>query len=52
MRNPLYEQNVPIEKIQNILGHSSPTITKLISVGATRQTQRSATDRLGYLFDG
>ncbi|WP_372495080.1 tyrosine-type recombinase/integrase [Micromonospora phytophila] len=26
----LYEQGVPIEKIQDILGHSSPTITKLI----------------------
>jgi integrase len=32
----LYEQGVSIEKIQDILGHSSPTITKLIYVEVTR----------------
>jgi integrase len=32
----LYEQRVPIEKIQDVLGHSSPTITKLICVDVTR----------------
>lgn len=47
----LYEQGVPIEKIQDVLGHSSPTITKLIYVEVTRQAQRSTTDKLGYLFD-
>jgi integrase len=48
----LYEQGVSIEKIQDVLGHSSPTITKLIYVEATRQAQKSTTDKLGYLFDG
>lgn len=47
----LYEQGVPIEKIQDVLGHSSPTITKLIYVEVTRQAQRSTTDKLVYLFD-
>jgi integrase len=47
----LYEQGVPIEKIQDVLGHSSPTITKLIYVEVTRASQRSTTDKLGYLFD-
>lgn len=47
----LYEQGVPIEKIQDILGHSSPSITKLIYVEVTRRSQRSATDKLGYLFE-
>ena len=47
----LDEQGVPIEKIQDVLGHSSPTITKLIYVEVTRQAQRSTTDKLGYLFD-
>ncbi|WP_319461659.1 site-specific integrase [Micromonospora sp. RTP1Z1] len=48
----LYEQGVPIEKIQDILDHSSPTITKLIYVEVTRQSQRSSVDKLGFLFDG
>ena len=47
----LYEQGVPIEKIQDILGHSSPAITKLIYVEVTRQSQRSSVDKLGFLFD-
>ncbi|MFG3708523.1 tyrosine-type recombinase/integrase [Micromonospora sp. NPDC047670] len=47
----LYERGVPIEKIQDVLGHSSPTITKLICVEVTRRPQRSTTDKLGYLFD-
>jgi integrase len=47
----LYDQGVPIEKIQDVLGHSSPTITKTIYVGATRKVQRDAVERLGYLFD-
>ncbi|BFU46698.1 tyrosine-type recombinase/integrase [Krasilnikovia sp. MM14-A1004] len=48
----LYEQGVEIERIQDVLGRSSPTITKLIYVDATRQAQRSTTDKLGYLFEG
>ncbi|MFI1192234.1 hypothetical protein ACH4T9_03005 [Micromonospora sp. NPDC020750] len=41
----------PQGMIQDVQGHSSPTITKLIDVEVTRQTQRSTTDELGYLFD-
>ncbi|WP_312877379.1 tyrosine-type recombinase/integrase [Micromonospora profundi] len=44
----LYEQGVPIERIQDVPGHSSPAITKLIYVEVTRQAQRSTTDKLGY----
>jgi integrase len=47
----LYEQGVDINKIQDILGHSSPTITKLIYVEVTREGQRDAANKLGYLFD-
>ncbi|WP_159451087.1 hypothetical protein [Micromonospora cremea] len=42
---------MPIEKIQDILGHSSPTITKLIYVEVTRQSQRSSVDKLGFLVE-
>jgi integrase len=47
----LYEQGVPIENIQDVLGHSSPTITKLIYVEVTERVQRGAVDRLDYLFE-
>ncbi|SCL20800.1 Phage integrase family [Micromonospora rhizosphaerae] len=47
----LYEQGVPIEKIQDILGHSFPNITKVIYVEVTRQSQRPSVDKLGFLFD-
>ncbi|MBB5871152.1 integrase [Allocatelliglobosispora scoriae] len=47
----LYDQGVPIENIQDVLGHSSPTITKTIYVEATRKIQRDAVDRLDFLFD-
>jgi integrase len=46
-----YDQGVPIENIQDVLGHSSPTVTKTIYVEATRRVQRDAVDRLGFLFD-
>jgi integrase len=47
----LYDQGVSIENIQDVLGHSSPTITKTIYVDATRKVQRNAVDKLGFLFD-
>lgn len=47
----LYEQGVEIDKIQDILGHSSSTITKLIYVEVTKQSQRTTADKLNYLFD-
>ena len=48
----LYEQGVPLENIQDVLGHSSPVVTKTIYVEVTRKVQRSAVDQLAYLFDG
>jgi integrase len=45
------DQGVPIEQIQDVLGHSSPTVTKTIYVESTRKIQRDAIDRLGFLFD-
>jgi len=47
----LYDEGVTIENIQDVLGHSSPTITKTIYVEVTRKVQRGAVDRLGYLFE-
>jgi integrase len=37
----LYEQGVSIERIQDVLGHSSPTVTKSIYVEVTRRTSRT-----------
>jgi integrase len=42
---------VPIENIQDVLGHSSPAVTKTIYVEATRRVQREAVERLGFLLD-
>jgi integrase len=47
----MYDQGVPLEQIQDVLGHSSPTVTKTIYVGATRKVQQGAVERLGFLFD-
>jgi integrase len=47
----LYDQGAQIEHIQDVLGHSSPTVTKTIYVESTRKIQRDAVDRLGFLFD-
>lgn len=46
-----YDPGVPLERIQDVLGHSSPTVTKSIYVEATRRVQQDAVDRLGFLFD-
>lgn len=48
----LYELGVPIENIQDVLGHSTPVITKLLYVDGTEKMQRAAADRLGSLFEG
>ncbi|GAA4215509.1 hypothetical protein GCM10022220_44130 [Actinocatenispora rupis] len=42
---------MPIENIQDVLGHSSPTITKTIYVDVSRRVQRGAVDKLGHLFE-
>ncbi|WP_200215064.1 tyrosine-type recombinase/integrase [Micromonospora coerulea] len=47
----LYDQGVPLERIQDVLGHSSPTVTKSIYVEATCRVQQDSVDRLGFLFD-
>jgi integrase len=46
----LYELGVPIENIQDVLGHSTPVITKLLYVDGSEKVQRGAADRLGELF--
>jgi integrase len=46
----LYELGVPIENIQDVLGHSRPVITKLLYVDGSEKVQRGAADRLGELF--
>jgi integrase len=46
-----YDQGVSIEHIQNALGHSSPTITKMIYVDATRKVQEMRVNKLGFPFD-
>jgi hypothetical protein len=43
---------VPIENIQDVLGHSTLGITKLLYVDGTEKMQRAAADRLGSLFEG
>jgi hypothetical protein len=48
---PVYDQGVSIENIQDVLGHSSPTITKTIYADATCEVQRDAVDRRGFLIN-
>ena len=48
----LYELGVSIEQIQDVLGHSTPVITKLLCVDGSEKVQRGAADRLGELFGG
>jgi integrase len=47
----LYEQGVRIENIQDVLGHSFPTITKTMYVDPTDEVRREAVEKLGFLFD-
>jgi integrase len=42
---------VSVDNIQDVLGHSSPTITKMIYIEVSREVQRGAVDRLGHLFE-
>jgi integrase len=43
---------VPLEQIQDILGHEDPRTTKTIYVDIAENLQRDAVDRLGFLFEG
>jgi integrase len=38
-------------QIQDILGHESPTTTKMIYVDVAEEIQRDAMDRLNFLFE-
>lgn len=46
----LYELGVPIENIQDVLGHSTPVSTKTLYVDGSEKVRRAAADRLGTLF--
>ena len=50
MRDDAVRAGVPIENIQDVLGHSTPVITKLLYVDGSEKVQRGAADRLGELF--
>jgi hypothetical protein len=43
---------VPLEQIQDILGHEDPRTTKTTYVDIAENLQRDAVDRLGFLFQG
>jgi integrase len=48
----LWSQGVPLDQIQDILGHEDPRTTKTIYVDIAENLQRDAVDRLGFLFEG
>ena len=47
----LYSLRVPLDQIQDILGHGSPVTTKLIYVDVAEGMHRDALDQLGALFE-
>ena len=47
----LWSQGVPLEQIQDILGHEDPRTTKTIYVDVAEDLQRGAVDKLGFLFE-
>jgi integrase len=47
----LWSQGVPLEPIQDILGHEDPRTTKTIYVDVAEELQRGAVDKLGFLFE-
>lgn len=47
----LYSQGVSLENIQDVLGHSSPQVTKMIYIDVAAKVPRDAVERLGYLFE-
>jgi integrase len=47
----LWSQGVPLEQIQDILGHEDPRTTKTISVDVAEELQRGTVDKLGFLFE-
>jgi integrase len=47
----LYDLGVPLDQIQDILGHGSPVTTKLIYVDVGEDMHRDALDQLGALLE-
>ena len=47
----LYSQGVSLENIQDVLGHSSPQVTKMIYIDVADNVPRDAVEHLGYLLD-
>ena len=47
----LYSLGVPLDQIQDVLGHGSPVTTKLIYVDVAEDMHREALDQLGALFE-
>ncbi|WP_407657654.1 tyrosine-type recombinase/integrase [Kribbella turkmenica] len=45
----LWSQDVPLEQIQDILGHADPRTTKVIYVDVAEELQRDVVDKLGSL---
>jgi integrase len=46
----LFAQDVDLQTIRDLLGHSSIGVTSAIYVNVLRGVQRDAVDRLGHLF--
>ena len=42
---------MPLDQIQDVLGHGSPVTTKLIYVDVAEGMHRDALDQLGALFE-
>ena len=47
----LYSLGVPLDQIQDVLGHGSPVTTKLIYVDVAEDMHREALDQLGALLE-
>jgi len=47
----LYSQDVSLENIQDLLDHSSPRFTRMISIDVAGKVPHAAIERLAYLFD-
>ena len=40
-----------LQGVEDVLGHSSPQVTKMIYIDVADKIPRDAVERLGYLFD-
>ncbi|HEX3731693.1 MAG TPA: tyrosine-type recombinase/integrase, partial [Mycobacteriales bacterium] len=46
----LYEHGVTVDEIQDVLGHSSPAITKTVYIRPSRQAPPKTANKVGFLF--